>query len=317
MSTPSARPSTRVARLLTLAALLAGAACGGRYEGTGDDDDRVDAPPGRPGPDAPAGAADAADAASAPVAGDQVDFTAYPESRGGADPSWGAVLTDIAQHLPPEYGDQYWDGDLVTAGHETTHGINSDIRNHHNDTGERANGFYVLEDRAVVVVEPGIRKSDVVPFVPSSLRGSRFGLYLLGQTEWDDTPLYVWDEWVAYVNGGAVGVDLAEAGLWSYGWRDAVAGPLEFTAYALAVGLAVKERDPDYFAANRQFREFLAWNSRRALDVFRRGRGRPDFAWDEQDALYEALRTGADAAALRQFARDTFGDAWMSAVLEL
>ncbi|MEZ4468933.1 MAG: hypothetical protein R3F43_32005 [bacterium] len=227
----------------------------------------------------------------------------------------GAVLQDILSHLPARYGNTYSDDDPLTHGHETSHGIHSHIRNTMNDTGGRANGFYVLQNRAVIVPEPGIRKSAAGPFIPQSLRGSRYATYITGQQAWDDTPLYIWDEWNAYVNGGAAGVDLVNGGQWNRGWRDGVAGVLEFTVYAIAVAMAVEEGDPQYFQENRQFREFLAWNTRRAMEVFRAGKDLEAFRWDRQDAYYEALRTAPDAEAFRAFCRRFFGPAWADAVL--
>lgn len=229
--------------------------------------------------------------------------------------AWGAQLTDIIRHLPRSYGDTYADSDLVTYGHETTHGINSHLRNNFNTTGRRANGFYCLNDRGVIIAEPNMRKSAVAAYVPASLRGSRFSLYISGSPDWDDTPTYVFDEWVSYTNGSEVGVGLARAGLWRYGWRDAVAGSLEFTVYALALGMAVEARDPTYFRDNTAFRSFLAWNARRAMDLFRAGSVMESFRWDTQDSYYRALRESPDAEALREFARRTYGRAWAAEVL--
>ena len=247
--------------------------------------------------------------------GASLRFIDYPATRTGSDRTWGAVLTDIHNHLPPRYGDMYWDSDKITAGHETTHGINSDIRNYHNDTGRRANGFYALEGRGVIVEEPNIRKSAVAAYVPASLRGSRYELYIVGQTAWDDTPLYVFDEWIAYVNGGAVGVDRVDAGLWREGWRDGVAGQLEFNVYALALAMAVEARDPAYFRSNEQFREFLAWNLQRSFAIYRHGKTMEDFRWDTQERYEEALRTSPDANAMREFAKRIFGEAWANEVV--
>ncbi len=273
-------------------------------------------------PDAAPGAPDAAppppptpDAAPTDEPGSNVDWLTFPKQQNLSDSSWGAVLTDIACHLPSEYGNMYYDSDKVTHGHETTHGINSHLRNNFNDTGQHANGFYVLGDKAAIVVEPDIWKHDVAQYVPSELRGPRFDLYITGSTAWDDTPLYVWDEWVAYTNGGEVGVNLVSSGLWSYGWRDAVMGQLEFTVYALALGMAVRDLDPTYFENNTQFREFMAYNMKRAMDVFRQGRVMSDFAWDTQDAYYDTLRNSEAAADLVMFARTTFGWTWANQVL--
>jgi hypothetical protein len=265
----------------------------------------------------PAADAGFADAAPGPQPGDGVIWLHFPAQQGITHPSWGEALTDIAQHLPAQYGNTYYSSDKVTHGHETSHGIHAHLRNYHNDTGARANAFYALDDRAALVIEPGIRKHQIAPHVPEPLRGPRFQLYLVGQTAWDDRPLYVWDEWFAYINGAAVGVDLVEAGMWTYGWRDAVMGPLEFTVYALASGMAVAEHDPSYFATYDQFRELLAWGSRRAMELHRAGAVMEPFAWQRQDDYHEALRTHPDAAPLRRFARDTFGDTWAEEVLDL
>jgi len=197
-------------------------------------------------------------------------FIDWPEQISDSDSAWGTVLTDILRHLPASYGEYYRDPAPMTSGHETTHGINSHLRNYENDTGTRANGFYVLEDRGVIVVEPSIRKSDV--------------------------------------NGGSVGVDLVTSGLWSYESSDGVSGSLEFTIYGLALGLAVEELDPTYFAAQTQFREFMAWNAERAMDTFYAGRDMEPFGWfDEQTELYDCFTGNTAAADLRDFALRTFG----------
>ena len=255
----------------------------------------------------------------ADLPGDRLVFIDYPASRTETNRSWGTVLTDIAQHLPYSYGSMYWDSDLVTAGHETTHGINSDVRNYHSGTSRRANGFYVLEGRGVIVIEPDIRKSDANRFVPSILHASRWDLYMAGSASWDDTPTYIFDEWIAYTNGGAVGVDLVRSGLWTYGWRDGVAGQLEFTIYAIAVAMAVEAGDPDYWdsADGDQFRELVAWNARRAMRIFREGAVMPDFQYDEYDTYYENMRTHRDAAPIRDFVRRVWGDALVREIFEL
>ena len=235
--------------------------------------------------------------------------------RTESDPSWGAALTDIVHHLPRSYGDAYYDADTVTWGHETSHGIHAHIRNYLNDTGDRANGFYVLDDRACLVREPMMRKSDVAPFIPASLRWWRYDLYITGSPDWDDTPLYVWDEWVAYTNGAEVGVDRNRRGLWTSGWRGTVDGAIEFTVYAIAVGMAAEAHEPGYFAREPNFRAFLAYNARRAVRLFREGRTLPDFAWDEQDAFFERFRTSADAADMRAWVRRMLGDSLAEEIL--
>jgi hypothetical protein len=234
------------------------------------------------------------------------------QSRSGA--GWGTALTDIANHLPSQYGSTYDDPDLVTFGHETSHGIHAHLRNYENTTGEQANAFYVLGDKAALVVEPNIRKSDVAPYVPASLRDFRYDTYVTGAPDWDDTPLYLWDEWNAYVNGAEVGVNRVSEGVWSEGWRDQ-SGNLEFVVYAMAVAHAVSELDPSYFASYGQFREFLMWNTERAMALFAQHQSMPEFQAASVAAYHDTLKTSADAEALRQFIRATFGDAWAEQVL--
>lgn len=248
-----------------------------------------------------------------PTAG--VDWFTWPEQQPSlGDPSWGSALTDIARHLPAQYGDQYWfDGDGITSGHETTHGIQAHLRNY--EAPAHANAFYVLGDRAAFVLEPAMRKSDVAAYIPMVLRGSRYATYIEGQTAWDDTPLYIFDEWTAYCNGAEVGIDQVQHGLYDGQWTDAVSGPLEFSVYAIATAMAVKDKDPAYFASNLQFRRFTAWNIQRAMHLFDLGRVMTEFQWADQDAYANTLRTSPDAEALRAFARDTWGAAWTQSVL--
>lgn len=255
----------------------------------------------------------------APWPGSQLQFLTFPAQKMASGASWGTALTDIVRHLPSSYGNQYdFPDDRITWGHETTHGINSHVRNSLNTTGKRANGFYLMKDRAALVVEPPTTLlANVGTYVPASLRGSRYKTYLVDQVSgWNDTPTYVYDEWVAYTNGSEVGVELAKSGSWTE-WRDGVAGTLEFTIYALALGLAVETKDAAYFASYTQFREFLAWNAERAMNLYRAGAVLPVFAWTTQDNYYTAWKTSADAIPLRNFARRTFGEAYCTKVLEI
>ena len=287
----------------------------------GDGDrDAGDEPDGEPpGDDAAAGEPDADDVEPepGPGPGDLLETFVFPEQHAESSPGWGAALTDVLRHLPASYGHYYRDSDPITSAHETTHGINAHLRNHFNDTGRLANAFYLMEDRAIVLVEPGIRKSAVAPYVPASLRGSRYDLYVVGMSAWDDRPLYIVDEWVAYTNGGAVGVDMVASGLWTRGWRDGVAGTLEFTVYSLALAMAVEEADPTYWATSLQFRELVAWLARRAMDVYRQGAAMPDFAWDRMATFERALRESPDAEPMRAFVRRTYGETWAREVLGL
>lgn len=148
-------------------------------------------------------------------------------------PTLGKVLGDIESKMPS--GHPYSDSDRITWGHETTHGINANVRNANFVSGKVFNAFYVLEGKALLLEEPKLKIQDAAPNVPSSLRGDIYKLYMVDQatnamesqasdcsnmcqlayadeitaTGWNDRPLYLFDEWVSYQNGTAVRNDLA------------------------------------------------------------------------------------------------------------
>src|SRR5207245_4362211 len=138
-------------------------------------------------PDAMLGGSDGASTTGDAAPGDDptagVEWFTWPEQQPMlADASWGMQLTDIARHLPSQYGWQYWDHDAITAGHETSHGIHAHLRNYEAPSPIGWNAFYVLGNKAAFVKEPNMRKSDVAAYIPTSLRGDRYQLYIVGQT---------------------------------------------------------------------------------------------------------------------------------------
>jgi V8-like Glu-specific endopeptidase len=250
-----------------------------------------------------------------PPVGDMQWFN-YPVQKNLSEntSSWGKVLIDIESHLPSSYGSQYRDSDWSTWAHETTHGINSDIRNNHNNTGKSANGLYVLNNMGVLIVEPNMMKSAVAAYVPQSLREFRFSTYITGQTAWDDMPTYILDEWVSYTNGTACAYDRYQAGLWTDGWRDE-SGNLEFVGYGIALGMAVKAKDPNYFTSYPQFKAFMKWHTERSMDLFQKTHNLTEFKADMVEKLYNNMKSASDAQSWRQFVRDTFGQAWAQQVM--
>lgn len=200
--------------------------------------------------------------------------------------------------------------DRDTNAHESTHGINADIRNSHKDSTS-INGFYVMNGKGVLIYEPKMRKSEMVPFVPKSLQGFRYPTYVAGQQVWDGRPFYIFDEWVAYVNGASVNVEDALKNRHTSGWSDAVSGPLEFSVYSVAVAMAVEKHDPDYWKTNKQFKNFIHWHLKRSYDLFMSGYKLKEFKYDKQDKYLEALRTSDDAKAMRAFIEKHFGGIWL------
>jgi len=228
----------------------------------------------------------------------------------------GVVLTDIDSRMPDRH--IYRDNDRVTWGHETSHGIASRLRMAQDgfragngttvkttagldvfkSTG-RENAFYVLLGRSIRLTEPDVTLADVARAVPRSLRGRIYNLYLVQQQrDWNDTPLYVFDEWVAYTNGADVRYDEGIAG------RDeAVDHMVEMMAYGLT--LATMTDDP-------KLEDFARWQALRAVQLFGIAE---DYDSDRGAATIHAMRTAADAERWRAEVREALGDEWTQMTL--
>ena len=177
-------------------------------------------------------------------------WTRYPAVRSVNRPDLGKTLSDIESHLPA--GHIYRDADKITWGHESSHGLASQIRMQYSGgvglidyiddkpyfrldpdnayVAGQINGFYVLNDRAVIVVEPHTTLQAVARNIPVSLRGMSYNLYMGTQLKgWNSCPLYIADEWIAYTNGSTV---RAELGIKSRG--ESVTQMLEMGAYMMA-----------------------------------------------------------------------------------
>lgn len=228
------------------------------------------------------------------------EFVDVPVHRQMSEKSIYADILSHSQQAP--FGDAHG---RATNAHETAHGIHSEVRNAHMKQGSRrVNAFYALDGKAVVVEEPNMRKSAVNAFVPPSLRSYRYSLYLGGQSAWDDTPLYLCDEWNAYILGGMTNVDDVKNNRYKGGWTDGVSGCLDFSIYTFALCMAIEKHDPEYWANNKQFRAFVIWNLKRAEQTYLEGSKMSQFKWDKQDSLYKSLLNDPAAESMRKFVEE-------------
>jgi hypothetical protein len=202
------------------------------------------------------------------VFGTRVHWINFPAQQNRQTGS--LFLTDIVSHLPIQYGNQYYSADRVTWGHETTHGIHSHLRNNFHppaNGSKRGVAFYVGDNKAALLSQPKLSLTQIAVVIPSNLRGNRYELYFIQQAnDWNDYPLYVFDEWVAYTNGAVVGVETPERTDEEQvilGNSDVMIGALEFSIYAMATAIAIDKYDPGYLQNNEQFREFLAHELKR------------------------------------------------------
>lgn len=217
-----------------------------------------------------------------------------------------SVYGDVMSHShEAPFGDAHGRSTNV---HETSHGINSWIRNK-NTGNKRVNGFYVLQDRGILIDEMKFRKSQIAKFVPKKLRSFRFSMYVTGQEAWDDTPSYILDEWVCYVNGAKCNVEDVQKGKYRGEWTDGVSGALEFSIYSVAFAMAVESNEPQSFSEH--LRSFLIWELRQSEQVFIVGRKMDKFKWDKQDVLLHDLLTSSEAEPMRKFIKDKLDGVWL------
>lgn len=228
----------------------------------------------------------------------------------------GKILSDIECHMPA--GHIYKDKDKITWGHETSHGLASNIRMKFSrgygawqaccgkpvfKSFARINGFYLLNDRAVIINEPNTTIKEVARLVPNSLKGGVYNLYMVSQAgSWNDTPLYVFDEWIAYANGSAVRADLKIQSR-----AETVKYMLEFNVYAICVGWESKTED-------KQFKTFLKWHLKRSMELVKANR-ESGGDLSESDAYWEKVKASPDAEEFRQFTRRYLGEQWTKHVL--
>jgi hypothetical protein len=162
--------------------------------------------------------------------------------------------------------------DIATSTHECSHSASSEIRN---GTTGKNNGFYCFKDRAVIFSEPKTVKSKAAEFIPQELRGSRFSTYITGQTAWEGEPLYIFDEWNAYINGMEV---LKEKIYSEYQNMDFTCGPVEFMMYGMGLVLAIQKYDPEYFKREPNFLPFVQFQVDRSLQAESLQK---DYPWDK------------------------------------
>jgi len=184
--------------------------------------------------------------------------------------------------------------------HETVHGINNELRNEYKKIYKKnVNAFYAGNGKGIVVENPKIMMTDIIPNIPESLRGYRYNLYFTKQIRhWNDVPTYVVDEWSSYIAGAECAVDDAINGI-ATEKSDCVSGSLEFSIYCAGLALAVKNNDPDYWKNNKQFKNTLQYFLIKSEKVF--FEGQDIFPSEKQDKLLENLRYHADAKELRDF----------------
>lgn len=221
---------------------------------------------------------------------------------------YSKYLSDIESHMPA--GHQYRDSDKGTWAHETTHGINSRIRSAYANSGKKLNGFYILDNNAVLIEEPPLTLSTVARYVPTSLRGDVYKLYMVEQRQyWENEPLYVLDEWTAYTNGVIVRsleYKLSPQGSGQY--------MLELMAYSFSLCMAVEAKNRQIPGSydDRQLKAFVMWHAKRSMYVYKLLQSNSKTVRLGQKAY---LRKFQKAENLTKFIRWYCGKEWTKRIL--
>lgn len=185
--------------------------------------------------------------------------------------------------------------------HETVHMINSALRNKYKQLLKKnVNGFYADNGKGIIVENPpSITMRDIIPNIPEILRCYRYELYFVKQLgHWNEVPTYPMDEWTAYIAGAECAVDDVANGI-SLPKSDYVSGALEFSIYCTALAMTVKEKNPDYWRKNEQFKNAIKYFLIKSEKVF--AEGHIQFPSDKQSLLLYNLRNHQNAAKLRNF----------------
>ncbi len=189
--------------------------------------------------------------------------------------------------------------------HESIHSINADLRNFYsNKLQKKMNGFYVGGGKAVIIEEPNVKKSKIAEFIPKKLRFNRYPVYIEGMESMEDTPLYIFDEWVAYTGG-------SKAAFVDEFWSDSVFGNLEFSVFASALAMTVEKYDPVYWKTNHQFRNFIIWQLEQSYIVFVKAKKLNRFQYDKQDEMLLNLRNAKETELMRNFMQKNLSGIWL------
>lgn len=174
------------------------------------------------------------------------------------------ILQDVHSRCTPAHRQRASASDQVTYCHEMLHQVNSRMRenwwwngNSSMDDGVYVNGLYCGGGLCVVLHEPRIRISIVRQYL-----AKRSTAYETAAQQWDDRPLYLLDEWVAYAAGFQFAKESGRDPHGSDGFM--MAG----FAYADAIVEAVNRHDPNYQDLETLV-AFVEWHKQRCQELLK------------------------------------------------
>jgi len=234
----------------------------------------------------------------------------------------GKIL-DVANHVGGIQG--HWSIYMTESGagsiHELTHGANATANNAIDRPG--TNAMYCLNNWVAVLKEPNFNRKIVSRYIPHSLRGNKFDLYVNSGPERPGGPLYLYNEWIAYTNGAIYSIDLSEqAGCYNDCEEvDWVMAPIELGVYCIATLRATGDHDKDYTYVKihgEDLRDFTRWNLERTFNAYKDARrNHPHLGGSYPQDYHRKLLMNPDAEDLRRFIKLLFGEEWAIEVMEI
>jgi hypothetical protein len=174
----------------------------------------------------------------------------------------GSMLEGIETRLNDFGTKNIDDCDMVGKAHEGTHYINSQLRCSNDPAVLGDNAVYVGEGRYLLFKEPNLLLSNVLPYVRPDLR-KNIRTIMETWEQWDEQPMYILDEWCAYVNGSqAANEGKADAGR----TRGSHQRSIWCGEVADALITAIDQHDSSY-AQLDELRDFIAWQKARMQQI--------------------------------------------------
>ena len=179
-----------------------------------------------------------------------------------APESYPPILRDLFSRVDkPDYWRLKDKSDLVSWVHELNHGASFQ-----SCIPESKHGVYVLGGRAVILTNPEVTMSQVASRVPVRDRGVNFQHYLVTQQrDWNTQPLYLLDEWTAYIHGAIAARQLGH----KTDTNGTVAIAIEMERYCRVMITVVGDQDADY-QQTEELKKFILWNSGRLSEEVER-----------------------------------------------
>jgi hypothetical protein len=228
------------------------------------------------------------------------------------------IAGDVGSRAAVPYGLSHG---AATQVHENTHEINSNVRNSKGFGGTgRVNAFYVLGGKAVVLQSPRpLTLADIANTLPAALRSTRHRSHLLtpqkdgvwrGQPYegWSD-PLYVFDDWSAYLNAGHY-----HRGT-SAGDVNTMIQTMEFFGYSMHLLILVEEhkrRNPTWQYDVEGMRRVVKYQAERTSRLYAAMRRDRSLGVERADSWLYTLQEARGASVMRSWMLHIYGKEWCS-----